>query len=69
LKDIGIGLDAHAAVAARWARLARDVSADESPRLQPRDPTTIISSAAVLAAVGALGGWLRAYRASRIDPA
>jgi ABC-type antimicrobial peptide transport system permease subunit len=37
--------------------------------LQPRDPATIIGSAAVLAAVGALAGWLPAYRASRIDPA
>lgn len=41
-----------------------------NPRgLQPHDPTTIIFSAAVLAAVGALGAWLPAYRASRIDPA
>jgi putative ABC transport system permease protein len=37
--------------------------------LQPRDPATIVASAAVLAAVGALAGWVPAYRASRIDPA
>jgi putative ABC transport system permease protein len=37
--------------------------------LQPRDPATIVGSAVVLAAVGALAGWLPAYRASRIDPA
>jgi putative ABC transport system permease protein len=37
--------------------------------LEPRDPVTLVSSAAVLAAVGALAGWLPAYRASRIDPA
>jgi predicted permease len=37
--------------------------------LQPRDPATIAAAAAVLAAVGALAGWLPAYRASRIDPA
>jgi putative ABC transport system permease protein len=37
--------------------------------LEPRDPVTLLSSAAVLAAVGALAGWLPAYRASRIDPA
>jgi putative ABC transport system permease protein len=37
--------------------------------LEPRDPVTLLSSATVLAAVGALAGWLPAYRASRIDPA
>ena len=37
--------------------------------LHPRDPTTLAGSAAVLAAVGALAGWLPAHRASRIDPA
>ena len=37
--------------------------------LEPRDPATIAASAAVLVAVGALAGWLPAYRASRIDPA
>jgi ABC-type antimicrobial peptide transport system permease subunit len=37
--------------------------------LQPRDPVTIVGSAVVLAAVGALAGWLPAHRASRIDPA
>jgi len=37
--------------------------------LHPRDPATLVVSAAVLGAVGALAGWLPAYRASRIDPA
>jgi putative ABC transport system permease protein len=37
--------------------------------LEPRDPATLISSAAVLAAVGVLAGSLPAYRASRVDPA
>ena len=37
--------------------------------VEPRDPVTLLSSAAVLAGVGALAGWLPAYRASRIDPA
>jgi predicted permease len=37
--------------------------------LEPRDPGTLVSSVAVLAAVGALAGWLPAYRASSIDPA
>ena len=37
--------------------------------IEPRDPATLAGSAAVLAASGALAGWLPAYRASRIDPA
>ena len=37
--------------------------------VQPRDPATLASAAVVLAAVGALAGWLPARRASRIDPA
>ena len=37
--------------------------------LDPRDPATLVGSAAVLATVGALAGWLPTYRASRIDPA
>jgi putative ABC transport system permease protein len=37
--------------------------------LPPRDPVTMVGAAVALAAVGALAGWLPAYRASRIDPA
>jgi predicted permease len=37
--------------------------------LEPSDPATLISSAAVLAAVGALAASVPAYRASRVDPA
>jgi putative ABC transport system permease protein len=37
--------------------------------LEPRDPATLVSAAVTLAVVGALAGWLPAYRASRIDPA
>ena len=37
--------------------------------LEPRDPATLLAAGAVLAAVGAMAGWLPAYRASRIDPA
>ncbi|PYQ73193.1 MAG: hypothetical protein DMG04_14340, partial [Acidobacteria bacterium] len=37
--------------------------------LEPRDPATLVGSAGVLAAVGAMAGWLPARRASRIDPA
>jgi putative ABC transport system permease protein len=35
----------------------------------PRDPATLAGAAIVLAAIGALAGWLPARRASRIDPA
>ncbi len=37
--------------------------------LEPRDPATLAGAAVVLAAVGAIAGWLPAHRASRIDPA
>ena len=37
--------------------------------LEPRDPTTFLIAAAVLAGTGALAAWLPAWRASRIDPA
>jgi putative ABC transport system permease protein len=37
--------------------------------LHPRDAATLVSAAVTLTAVGAIAGWLPAYRASRIDPA
>jgi ABC-type antimicrobial peptide transport system permease subunit len=37
--------------------------------LEPRDPGTLAVPAGVLAAIGAIAGWLPAHRASRIDPA
>src|ERR1700676_1252953 len=37
--------------------------------LEPRDPITLIGAAVVLGIVGAVAGWLPAYRASRLDPA
>jgi ABC-type antimicrobial peptide transport system permease subunit len=37
--------------------------------LQPRDPLTLMSAAVMLTAVGAIAGWLPAFRASQIDPA
>ena len=37
--------------------------------LQPRDAVTLVSAAVTLTVVGAMAGWLPAYRASRIDPA
>jgi ABC-type antimicrobial peptide transport system permease subunit len=37
--------------------------------LEPRDPSTFIGAALVLAAAGIIAGWLPALRASRTDPA
>jgi ABC-type lipoprotein release transport system permease subunit len=37
--------------------------------LESRDSSTFAVAAIVLAAVGAVAGWLPAHRASRIDPA
>jgi predicted permease len=37
--------------------------------LEPRDPGTLLTAAGVLAVVGAVAGWLPAYRASRVSPA
>jgi predicted permease len=36
--------------------------------LQPRDGVTLVTAGVTLIAVGALAGWIPAYRASRIDP-
>ncbi len=37
--------------------------------MKPHDPSTLVGAAAVMAAIGALAGWLPAYRATRIEPA
>ena len=37
--------------------------------MKPRDPLTLVGAAAVMAAIGALAGWLPAYRTTRIEPA
>jgi predicted permease len=37
--------------------------------LTPRDPLTLVAAALVLATIGAVSGWLPAWRASKIDPA
>jgi ABC-type antimicrobial peptide transport system permease subunit len=36
--------------------------------LEPGDPGTLVASAATLALIGAIAGWLPAHRASRLDP-
>jgi ABC-type antimicrobial peptide transport system permease subunit len=38
-------------------------------QIEPRDPVTLISAGAMLAAIAAIAAALPAYRASRIDPA
>jgi ABC-type antimicrobial peptide transport system permease subunit len=62
---VGLGV-AVGAVASMWA--VRFVSTLLFG-LQPRDPATLATGAIVLAAIGALAGWLPARRAARIDPA
>jgi len=37
--------------------------------LEPRDPVTLAGAALTLGLIGALAGWIPAYRATRIDPA
>jgi ABC-type antimicrobial peptide transport system permease subunit len=37
--------------------------------VEARDPMTIVAAAMILAAVGAVAGWIPARRASRTDPA
>jgi predicted permease len=37
--------------------------------VEPSDPVTLVGAAVTLALVGALAGWLPAYRAARINPA
>jgi ABC-type antimicrobial peptide transport system permease subunit len=38
-------------------------------QVEARDPVTLVSAAATLAAIGAIAAAIPAYRASRIDPA
>ncbi len=60
----GIGIVAGLAISAWAARFVATLLYG----LDPTDPVTLLSSAAVLAAVGTLAGWLPAHRASRLDP-
>jgi putative ABC transport system permease protein len=62
---IGIGVAAGAGISV-WAS---KFVASLLYGLEPRDPATLIGAAVTLAAIGAMAGWLPAYRASRIDPA
>jgi putative ABC transport system permease protein len=62
---VGVGVLAGAAISV-WAST---LVASLLYGLDPRDPATLVGSVVVLGAVGALAGWLPAWRASRIDPA
>jgi ABC-type antimicrobial peptide transport system permease subunit len=63
--QVGLGVIAGAAVSV-WAT---KYVATLLYGLEPRDPTTLVGAALVLATVGALAGWIPARRASRTDPA
>ena len=63
LVSIGIG---SGALVALWA--ARFIGTSLLFGLDARDPTTFIGASLILAAAGALAGWLPARRAARIDP-
>ena len=62
---VGLGVAAGLAASLWAARFAGSLVYG----LPPRDPITLAGAALVLAAVGALAGWLPARRAARIDPA
>jgi len=62
---VGIGVAVGAAVSLWASRFVETLVYG----LEPRDPATFTIAAVVLAAVGAIAGWLPAQRASRIDPA
>jgi ABC-type antimicrobial peptide transport system permease subunit len=62
---VAIGAAAGAALALGAARFTTALLYG----LEPRDPATLIGAVITLAMVGAVAGFLPAYRASRIDPA
>ena len=63
--DMAIGIVIGAAVSAWASQFVSTLLYG----LEPRDPVTLVAASATLALVGAIAGWLPAYRASRIDPA
>jgi putative ABC transport system permease protein len=62
---VGIGVATGAAVSLWASRFVSTLLYG----LQPRDPSTLVFAAVVLASIGALAGLVPALRASRIDPA
>jgi predicted permease len=61
---IGAGIVVGLAIAALTSHLVATLLYG----LEPDDPGTLITSAATLALIGAVAGWLPANRASRLDP-
>ena len=61
---VGLGIAAGAGVSVWMSRFVATLLYG----IEPRDPVTLAAAAIVLAGVGAIAGWLPAYRASRIDP-
>jgi predicted permease len=61
---IGAGIVVGLAIGAWASRFVATLLFD----LDPRDPGTLIASAATLGLIGALAAWLPANRASRLDP-
>jgi putative ABC transport system permease protein len=61
---VGVGIVAGLAAAAWLSRFVATLLYG----LEPSDPVTLVVSAATLALIGALAGWLPAHHASRLDP-
>ena len=61
---IGVGIIVGLALAAWASRFVTSLLYG----LEPGDPLTFAASAATLASIGAVAGWLPAHRASRLDP-
>ena len=61
---VGIGIIVGLALAAWASRFVTTLLYG----LEPGDPATLMTSAAALAAIGTVAGWLPAHRASRLDP-
>ncbi len=62
---VGVGIIIGAIVSAWAAKFVASLLYG----VEPRDPVSFVGAAVILAAVGAVAGWLPAWRASRIDPA
>lgn len=66
---VGLGVALGVGLAAAIAVLASKFLLTLVYGLKPADPVTFAFAALVLGAIGALAGWIPAWKASRIDPA
>ncbi len=69
LSRVGLLLGAGVVVGVVTSLWASTLVASLLYGVEPRDPANLAWAAVILAAVGALAGWLPAWRASRTDPA